>query len=146
MPAQVDWIIPGQVIYQRWWGYATAIEAQQVNEQVHEMFAEYPNSPLIHNIINAQGQQGAELKLHEIRKTYTILDDSRVGWIILIVDNIFLRFAANISLQINRKARIHFINSIDDWQSVLQERTSTIDWDKMKVDLISQFEANAKLY
>lgn len=142
MPVKMDWIIPGQVIYHRWWGVGTLDDMRYANQQSLDLYAQYPDRSLIHTVANAIGQERAEGGLTQIRQIYSALDHPQTGWNILIIDKPLLRFMGNIALQIGRpKARLRFINGIDEWQPFLQERDGTIDWDALDESIILQFEA-----
>lgn len=115
---------------------------RQVNQQSLDMFAQYPDRHLIHFIVNANGQEKNEGGLTQIRRIYTILDHAQMGWIILVVDKPLIRFVCNIVLKIGKpQSRILFLDNMDDWQSTLQERDSTLDWNRLNPEVIAQFES-----
>jgi len=140
MPVKMDWIIPGQVLYQRWWGVGTLNDMRWVNETALHMIAQYPDRPLIHSVVNAIGQEKSEGSLSQIRQTYTVLDHPQTGWIVLAIDQPILRFVGNIALQIGTQSRIRFINDIDEWQPFLKERDSTIDWSALDLSVVERLE------
>jgi len=144
MPVKMDWIIPGQVIYHRWWGVGTLEDIQWVNQKSLDMYAQYPDRPLIHTFTNGTGQEKIGVSLQEMRKTYTVLDHPQTGWIILTSDNPLITFISNIALQIGRKSRIRFINEIDEWQSFLKERDTTIDWSALDLSVMERLEREMK--
>ena len=141
MPVKIGWLIPGEVIYQRWWGVCTLDDVRYINDTALEMMAQYPDRPLIHHVANGTGQEKVEGGLSQIRHTFTTLDHPQTGWILLIVDQILLRFVVNIALQIGVKSRIRFMDNVDEWQPFLKERDNTIDWDKLDLEVITQFES-----
>ncbi len=142
MSVKIDWLIPGEVIYQRWRGIGTLDDMRWVNQQTLDMFAQYPDRPLIHFVVNGIGQEKNEGGLTQIRQIYTALDHPQMGWLILIINKPLLRFIGNIVLQIGRRRpKLQFMDSMDGWQSALQERDSTIDWDNANFDVITRFES-----
>jgi len=140
MPVKMDWIIPGQVIYHRWWGAGTLDDIKLADQKMHDMYAQYPDRPLIHTLANGHGQEKIGVSLQEISKNYTILDHPQTGWIMLTANNPIIKFVSNIALQMGRKSRIRFINEIDEWQPFLKERDSTIDWSALDLSVIDHFE------
>lgn len=145
MAARIDWLIPGQVIYQRWWGTGTLDDMRQMNQQSLDMFAEYPTRPQIHFVVNGIGQKNNEGGITQIRRIYTVLDHAQMGWIILVVDSPLLRLLCNIVLRIGRpQARIVFINRMDEWRDILREHDPTIEWYRLNLDVIDQLEAETQ--
>ncbi len=141
MPAKIDWLIPGQVIYQRWWGLGTLDDMRWANQKSLDMFAQYPDQPLIHCIANATGQEKIDAGLQQISQIYTALDHPQAGWVLLIDNNPLIRFMGNIALKIGRRGtRLRFINNMDEWKPFLKERDTMIDWDMINLSIIEEFE------
>lgn len=143
MSVKMDWLVPGQVIYQRWWGVGTLDDMRRVNQTTLDMFSQHPDRAFIHCVANAIGQERAEGGISQIRQTYTVLDHPQTGWILIVVDKPLLRITGNIALQIGRpQSRLRFINSVNDWQSTLIQHDPTIDWDTLDLSVIERLERN----
>ena len=141
MAVLIDWLIEGEVIYQQWWGTGTLDDARYVNRRTLELFAEYPDRPLIHSLVNAVYQEKTEVSIASARRIYTVLDHRQIGWILMSSDNTFLAFFGNIILQLRNKIRFRVLKSLDDSIDFLKEADDSIHWDQADWSVIERFEA-----
>jgi len=87
MPVLIDWLVEGEVIYHHWWGTGTLDDARYANQQMLELYMEYPNSDSIHTIVNGVYQEKTEVSIPSARRIYTVLYNKRTGWIMCAISN-----------------------------------------------------------
>lgn len=143
MPVAVDWLVEGSVIYLHWWGAGTLADMEYANERGLEMYAQFPDRPLIHTVSNAFHQTKVESGLTELRDAFTVLDNPRTGWIVIATANPVMRFVGNIVVQMKRqeKARLRIFGKPEDCISFLESVETTVPWDTMDATLIERMNS-----
>lgn len=143
MPAKIGWLVEGAVIYQNWWGVGTLTDAEYVNARSLEMYAAFPDRPLIHTIANAVHQSRSEGSIIDYRNAYTILDDPRTGWIVITTGNPVIRFIGNVVVQMRRqdKDRLRMLSDPTAGIEFLKMADRTIPWDTMDTTLIKRLDS-----
>lgn len=126
MSVSVDWLIRGQVIYNRWWGVCTIEEVHESTGQVLEMYHEYPEN-VIHTIADTTFAYKPDYSLGDLRQLSTsMLKHPQTGWIILIVNNSTFRMMGNLLLTLTG-IRFKLARTYDSAIRELEQVTPTIN-------------------
>lgn len=143
MPVKVGWLVEGSVVYHNWWGVGTLEDMVYVNDRMLEMYAQFPERPLIHTIANSLQQSKTEGGLGDIRKAYTVLDEPQTGWVILTTSNPVIRFVGNIAMQMGRKekARLRILSDPKAAINFLHQVDGTVPWEDMDQGIMERFDA-----
>lgn len=137
MPAVLNWLIEGKVIYQYWWGIGTLDDIHQVNAQTLAMYADHPHQAKIHTISDALDQDIVQSSISDIRRSYTALDHPQTGWVILINNHSMIRVIGNLLMRLSQ-GQFRMERTYPKALDILSKLDSHIDMSKIDSSVLKR--------
>ncbi len=135
MPYHLSWIKPGQLAFERLYGVVTIEEMQEMQSKFLAWSKEV-NRP-VHMIVDFTQVESFPKNIVQIRSALiTDIDPSIQGWVVLVTNNVLLRFVSNLVTQhFMRDGRIRSVESFADAVAYLKQADPELS--KLDMDLIA---------
>lgn len=136
MPAIVDWLIEGRVIYHYWWGNGTVDDAHSVNSQTLDMYAQYPEQEKIHIVVDSTKQDTIDVNFTDAQQAYTIINHNQIGWVIIMTNNSLIRMICNAILYLT-PVQFRLVRTFDDALVIMKKLMPDTDFKEITYDIIT---------
>jgi hypothetical protein len=126
MSIQVQWYIPGRVLYATYQGHATVEEITQAYTYMAQLIDQEGRPPYVHAIHEAVKLQSIPTNLVKLQGAIRpLLSHPQFGWGVIISENDYFKFAGVVISQVAR-TRVRYVGTHDQAVRFVQEVDQTL--------------------
>lgn len=136
MAYNIDWFIPGRVLFVYLGGVSTVEEAHQSSAEMKRFLDS--GKPLVHMIFDDSDLEKVPVSIAEMQKTMQVFKHPSMGWLLAIGDvNAPVRFASFMVTQLFH-VRFRRFTSGRELLDFLKDQDQTLDWEAAHYDVLPE--------